>query len=233
MANSQNVKIVFLDGDHAHPLAISPSAFEQIKAITAANQVCQVCASPYVKRNPMVVRNTCLHCFMQSDVVKREKPLSIVGEFGRDLKGVRQYKFLDSDGYVYLTDSGSETTRLERSIHATLMHWGFRLPESVIRNERTIALDTHSWHIYGNFRINPVIVCRYKEYYGTHLEAVFFVYKYAPGVEINKRLRVVQQLFQQARAQLEGTKTRSLEDSDLYPVISDLLSQQLLIPTEE
>ena len=75
-------------------------------------------------------------------------------------------------------------------------------------------------------------VITFTENYGAHVEAAFFVYKDKLSVEINKRLKAVQKLFQQARAQLEGTKNRMLEESDLYPVISTLLSQQLHIPME-
>jgi hypothetical protein len=32
----------------------------------------------------MVVRNTCLACFMQSEVIKREKQLAFVGQCGED-----------------------------------------------------------------------------------------------------------------------------------------------------
>jgi hypothetical protein len=244
---SKNVYIVYVDEYHSHPLAISLNAFEQINAIAAANRVCQVCASPCTKENPMVVRNTCLACFMQSELVRRENHLAFVGESGKDSAGDTQYAFIDGGGYVYLTDSGSETTRLERDIYQTLLHWGFRLPETVSRNGKDYELSDHTWYsIYGDFRTKPVIVVKYKEYYGEHTEAVFFVYKDKLAVEVNKRLKAVQQVFQQARARLEATRdgqggyhygdgyiTYHLEESHLYPTVSELLSQQLHIPQEK
>src|SRR5690348_16347249 len=119
---SQNVRIVYVDEYHSHPLAISSSAYEQITAIVQANRVCQSCAALYTESNPMVIRNTCLHCFMQSEVVRREKPLTFIGAFGEDTSGDMRYKFLDSDGYVYLVDCGSDYNSLKRNILATLAH---------------------------------------------------------------------------------------------------------------
>lgn len=245
MSNKQ-VRIVYVDEYHSRPVSISIEAFEQINQIVRENMVCQVCASCYSKRNPMVVRNTCLHCFMQSEMVKREKCLSIVGEFGRDSAGDKQYRFVDADGYVFLTDSGSETTRLERDIYQTLLYWGFKLPETVTRNGQEKNLNDRAWSIYGNFRELPVIVIKYKEYYGDHTEALFFVYKDRLAVEVNKRLKAVSQVFKQARMQLEATKDRlgqyhygddhvtfQLEESHLYPVVAELLSKQLLIPPSD
>ncbi len=243
----KDVKTVYLDEYHSHPLTISSSAYEQIIALAAANRVCLVCASPYTAKNPMVVRNTCLSCFTQSGVVRREKPLTFTGEAGRDSAGDMQYQFIDADGYVYQVDSGSECTQLKRDIYQTLLHWGFRLPETVSRNGKDYELSDHTWFsIYGDFRTKPVIVVKYKEYYGDHLEAVFFVYKDKLAVEVNKRLRAVQQLFKQAREQLEATRdgqgsyhygdgltTYHLEESHLYPTVSELLSRQLLIPQEK
>lgn len=237
---SKHVYIVYVDEYHSHPLAISRNAFEQISAIAAANRVCQVCASPYTKENPMVVRNTCLACFMRSEVVRREKPLTFTGEAGKDSAGDMQYQFIDADGYLYQVDSGSECTQLQRDIYQTLLHWGFRLPETVSRNGHERSLNDHSWSIYGDFRTNPVIVCKYHEYYGDHLEAVFLVYKDTLAVEVNKRLKAIQQLFQKARAHIEATRdeqgyyhygdeytTSHPEESHLYPIISDLVSSEL------
>jgi hypothetical protein len=242
----KQVRIVYVDEYHAHPLAISLSAFEQINAIAAANRVCQVCASPYAQENPMVVRNTCLACFLRSELVKRENNLAFVGASGIDTAGDTQYTFIDSDGYIFLSDSGSETTKLERDIYQTLLYWGFKLPETVNRNGIERRLNDRAWSIYGDFRQLPVIVVKYKEYYGEHTEAVFFVYKDKLAVEVNKRLKAVQQVFQQARAQIEATRdgqgryhygdgytTYHIEESHLYPAISELLSQQLHIPTEK
>lgn len=246
MGSNRNVKIVYVDEYHSRPLAISLSAYEQIAEIATANRVCQKCASPYTAVNPMVVQNTCLRCFMQSELVRRENHLAFVGESGKDSTGDTQYTFIDGDGYVYLTDSGSETTRLERDTYQTLLHWGFRLPETVSRNEIERRLNDRAWSIYGDFRHLPVIVVKYKEYYGDHTEAVFFVYKDKLAVEVNKRLKAVQEVFKQARAQLEATRdgqggyhygdgytTYHLEESHLYWIVSELLSQQLHIPQEK
>lgn len=243
---SKNVYIVYVDEYHSRPLAISLSAYQQIKTIAEANQVCQQCARSYTEQNPKVVRNTCLACFMQSELVRRENHLAFVGESGKDSAGDTQYTFIDGGGYVFLTDSGSETTRLERDIYQTLLYWGFKLPETVSRNGQERKLNDRAWSIYGDFRHLPVIVVKYKEYYGDHTEAVFFVYKDKLAVEVNKRLKAVQQVFQQAKAQIEATRdgqggyhygdgytTYHLEESHLYWIVSELLSQQLHIPQEK
>jgi len=173
-------------------------------------------------------------------MVRREKQLAFAGEFGQDHSRDTLYKFIDADGYIYLTDSGSETTKLDRSPYSTLLHWGFSVPEKITRNEKEKQLTSSSWYIYGDFRNNPVIVCKYHEYYGDHLEVVFLVYKDKLAVEVNKRLKAIQQLFQQARARIEATRdgqglyhygdgytTYHLEESHLYPLISDVLSSEL------
>lgn len=240
MTSNQQVKIVYLDEYHSHPLAISLSAYQQIKALAAEHQVCQRCAASYTKQNPMVVRNACLRCFMQSDAVRQVKQLGFIGESGKDSSGDTLYTFIDPDGYIYLTDSGSEYRNLDRSIYDTLLHWGFMLPETITRNDKEKKLDNSSWYIYGDFRNNPVIVCTYHEYYGDHLEAVFLIYKDTLAVEVNKRLKAIQQLFKKARAHIEATRdeqgryhygddytTYHIEDSHLYPIISELLSSEL------
>lgn len=70
---------------------------------------------------------------------------------------------------------------------------------------------------------------------------MFLVYQEKPAVEVNKRLRVTQLLFKQAKAKLEATKdaqgayhvgedrtTYHIEDHHLYPVISDILSAECI-----
>lgn len=245
MTNRDQTKTVFLDGYGSYPITISPQAFTRIEELVKANRVCRICARPYAQDRPMVSRNTCLSCFLRSEMAQREKQLAFAGEFGKDHSGDTLYKFIDADGYIYLTDSGSETTQLDRSPYHTLLHWGFSVPETITRNGKEKQLTGSSWLIYGDFRHNPVIVCKYHEYYGDHLEVVFLVYKDKLAVEVNKRLKVVQLLFQQARAQVEATRdqqglyhygdgysTYHIEESHLYPIISDLLSRQVRSNTE-
>jgi len=245
MTGRDQTKTVFLDEYGSYPITISPQAFTQIEELVKANRVCRICAKPYAKDRPMVTRNTCLTCFLHSEMVRREKQLTFAGEYGQDQSGDTQYKFIDADGYVFLTDSGSETTKLDRSPYYTLLHWGFIVPETITRNDKEKQLTGSSWYIYGDFRHNPVIVCKYHEYYGDHLEVVFLVYKDKLAVEVNKRLKAIQQLFQKARSQIEATRdkqgryhygdgytTYHLEESHLYPIISDILSSEIRPNTE-
>jgi hypothetical protein len=98
------------------------------------------------------------------------------------------------------------------------------------------------WATIFIFRQLSVIVLKYKENYGDHIEAVFFVYKDKLAVEVNKRLKAVSQVFKQARLLLEATRdkqgrylydvdndyhTYHLEESHLYPTIAELFSKQL------
>ena len=43
----QDVKTIYLDAYHSHPLIISASAFAQVEAIAQQNLVCCVCGQPY------------------------------------------------------------------------------------------------------------------------------------------------------------------------------------------
>src|SRR5260370_8308575 len=79
------------------------------------------------------------------------------------------------------------------------------VPETVTRNGAERRLDRSSWSIYGDFQHHPVIVVKYHEYYGDHLETAFFVYKDKLAVEVNTRQKAVHQLFRQARQQLKAT----------------------------
>src|SRR5258708_29567751 len=236
------VKHVFLD-HKGNEFTVTDEAYTKIEAIVRAHRLCRFCQKPFTADRPMVARNKCLPCYLRSH---SHEGLHYTGQHHSGAPDSETYLFLDPQGYVYLSEASAEDSNSAyKSVCDTLLYWGFMVPETVTRNGTERRLDRSSWSIYGDFQHHPVIVVKYHEYYGDHLETAFFVYKDKLAVEVNKRQKAVQQLFRQARQQLEATRdgsgayhigndwtTYHIEEGHLYPIISELLSQQLHIPKQ-
>ena len=241
MSQNKKVRIIFLDEYGMYPLAIGVDTFSQVEALVQANIVCQVCGLRYSEDRPKVVKNTCLPCFMQSDVVKRENKLEFIGPGGAEYptdKGT-MYHFVDAHGKVYQVNSEQEYNTLEVYYYATLRFWGFIPPDRYKDTTQEHTLSRWNWRIYGDFMRDSVVVAQYKEDYTPYVHVHFLLYRNGQIVEVNKRKRYFQQLFKQARTQLEATKDASgmyhlpngdranqLFDTHLYYVIATIVSKE-------
>lgn len=204
-------KEIYLDY-RSHPITITPAAYEQIAALVRASMICKFCTKGYTDANPMVVENVCLGCFLKHrDAPPRD--LAFVGEVTSEYAArynYKTYKFLDSRGYVYLIHSSSQLQdSLSQDTRATVMHYGFKVPETyVTKSGTTVELETGSWvSIYGDFKTSPVILVRYHEYYGNHIETAFLLYRDREPVEFTRRKNPTRQWYNEAKAQIEATKT--------------------------
>jgi len=219
--------------DNYHEYVVSDVAYEQIVAIVEASEVCKGCSKPFTKENPKVAEHTCLSCLLKREA---NKHLHFVGLVSATQYG-DTYSFVDPKGYIYLSYSTSD--KVELSHCQTIKHWGFPVPAILQHGEKEHQLDPYYWYIYGDFTKNAVIVIDYHESYGEHLHVAFIVGKHGSIVEINRRKGDIQKLFKRAREKAEATKdasgayhladgitTYQLYDSNLYSIISDLLSAE-------
>jgi hypothetical protein len=229
------VKEIFL-GPHSRPVTIDDEAFTRIVEIVNEKRVCERCARFYQQENPCVAVNTCLACFLRK--YWNQKRLAFAGEHGVSSKGnYPVYKFLDADGYVYLTDQNTDDPR--QNNYETLLHYGFLPPITYRRGDKEWDLKRHTWwSLYGNFRQNPVIVAHYYQLVDPPLEVGFLLSKDGTLVELNRRIDNTRRLFDLARRRAEATRDQrgyyhggrvrrtTLSDSILYALISDIASEE-------
>jgi len=237
----EDYKEVYLEY-HGHPQAITPQAYEQIRAIIKAHLICVYCLHGYTQANPCVAENVCLACFLKR---RTNSPTNLifVGEIPSEYAeryGYKIYQFVDPDGYVYITNSHNKLNdSLERDIRATLVHYGYHVPERyTLKSGTEVDLNTYSWRsIYGDFQTSPVIMATYHEYYGDHIATAFVLYRDRDPLEFSKRKNPTRQWYLASKAELVATYTPhegyivgtgaegedqtayQLSDSHLYPGI--------------
>jgi hypothetical protein len=204
-------KEIYLEST-GHPLAITPQAYEQIVVIAQAHSICTYCFKGYTQENPCVAENVCLGCFLKR---RTNSPTNLifVGEVPSEYAqryGYQVYKFVDPQGYVYITHSHNKLNdKIEQDIRATLLHYGFRVPEHYILKSGTeVDLNTYSWRrIYGDFHTSPVVIATYHEYYGDHLTTAFVLYRDRDPLEVSKRKNPTRQWYLESKAAIEATYT--------------------------
>jgi hypothetical protein len=194
----------------SHALAITPQAYEQIVAIAQAHRICTYCFEGYTQENPQVAENVCLRCFLKRRT-NTPTNLIFVGQVPSEYAqryGYQVYKFVDPHGYVYITHSHNKLNdKIEQDIRATLMHYGFRVPERyTLKSGTEVDLNTYSWHsIYGDFQTSPVVIATYHEYYGDHIDAAFVLYHDRDPLEFSKRKNPTRQWYLETKAELVAT----------------------------
>lgn len=202
-------KEVYLDY-HGHPQAITLEAYEQISAIITANLICMYCCNGYTDANPQIAENVCLACFLKHrDTPPRD--LSFLGAVPSEYAeryGYKIFKFVDAQGYVYLINSHQKLNdSLAQDIHATLVHYGFTVPERyTLKQGEAVALSAHAWsRIYGDFKTSPVILATYHETYDNHLATAFLLYRDRDPLELSKRKNPTRHWYLASKAAIEAT----------------------------
>jgi len=208
--NQKDYREVYLDYRDHHPQAITTQAYEQIVEIIKANLICVFCCKGYTDQRPQVAENVCLACFFaRRDQAPHD--LTFVGEVPSDYAeryGYKVYQFIDHKGFLYITDSHRKLNDpIEKSIRATLLHYGFTVPEHyTLKTGKTVDLNAHDWRIiYGDFKTSPVVLVTYHEYYGDHIDTAFLLYRDADPVEFTRRKKQLREWYDQAKAEIEAT----------------------------
>ena|GEM_PF-1469931 len=202
-------KEIYLEST-SHPLAITPQAFEQIRAIVQAHLICTYCHKGYTPDNPQVAENVCLGCFLKH---RTDSPTDLIfvaevpSEYA-ERYSYKVYKFVDEQGYVYITNSHNKLNdKLERDIQATLVHYGYHVPERyTTKSGKAVDLYGYLWRsIYGDFHTSPVVIATYIESYGDHIDTAFLLYQDREPVEFSKTRNPVRQWYREAKAAIEAT----------------------------
>jgi hypothetical protein len=207
----EDYKEVYLEY-HGHPQAITPQAYEQISAIIKAHRICVYCLHGYSQENPCVAENVCLACFLKRRTTSPTN-LIFVSEVPSEYAeryGYQVYKFLDAQGFVYIRNSHEKLNdKMEQDIRATLVHYGFSVPERyTLKGGTEVDLNAYSWRsIYGDFHTSPVVIATYHEYYGDHIATAFVLYRDRDPLEVSKRKNPTRQWYLETKAEIEATYT--------------------------
>jgi hypothetical protein len=205
----EDYKVIYLEST-GHPLAITPQAYEQIAAIVQVNLICTYCLKGYTQENPQVAENVCLGCFLKRRT-NSPTDLMFVGEVASEYAeryGYKVYKFIDPQGYVYITNSHNKLNdAIERDIRATLEYYGFIAPERyTLKSGKEVDLNGFSWRmIYGDFQTSPVVLATYHENYGDHIDTAFLLYRDGTIVEFTRRKKQHRTWYEEAKAEIEAT----------------------------
>jgi hypothetical protein len=218
---------IYLDRWHDCPLTISDEGHEHLSRLVFQYLVCEVCEHPYSEQTPQVGKNFCLSCLLM-----RQKELTYVGPSDADEKGRTTFKFLDQEGFVYLSAVGY-SEQAHKSVFQTFLHWDFPVPTVYTTAQGDLPLHRSEWKIHGNLATASVIVA---EYCGTRTRAVFLSYKGETYKELSKRDGEMKHLLQRAREAIEATRdqqgmyhagnhpTHSIFESHIYAVVSAMES---------
>lgn len=223
------MKTVYL-GTIARSITVSDSAFSMIEELALQNAVCRVCDKPYEEARPEVAQNLCLVCFVTQ--VYKDDHLSYMEAGEPDENGIRQFIFMGDKGYLFSSSARDNYPQVD--IAATIKRWGFSLPDRVTLGNRTVLLTNTAWSIYGDIRVNCVIVveCRKDEE-----DFPFVCYKHGESVYLDKTKGNTKKLYHEARRQLLQTKgsdgyyrykqyeSKQVYKSMIYTLLSDTQSQ--------
>ncbi len=217
---------IFLGWRTSHPLVVSDEGYAAIVALIQQYRVCKN-GCTFTEQNPMVAENLCLSCLLA-----KQPFLTLVGPIGEpDEGGYRQFKFVNIQGYVYLTSTRYENEAQQDS-YQTLLHWDFPVPlvYQPPRGEK-VQLYPSSWSIYGNLQASVVVIERY---YDQKHTATFLSYKYGEYRELTKRDADMKRLLEQATDILAESKgddgyyqygdstSRQIRDWWVYEVVSQI-----------
>jgi hypothetical protein len=231
-------------------VTVSEEGYRKIIELVKASTVCRWCKKSYTQQNPNVAGNLCLSCFSQEDrngltfqseldpAIMPDRYISPYAPYPRPM-----YLFLDQAGHVHTTQAGpGATERAEENMRATARYWHFQVPEQAERNGETIRIKGFSFTIYGDVRTSSVVLFCYTEY-RPDIEILFLARRDGPAVQINRRRGIHRQVFEEARAELEGTRTPDgkylvkgtgpddyrwkIWDSDVYTLVARRVEERL------
>lgn len=206
MSRTQSIYL----GWTSYRMEVSPEGYEKILQVVRETAICEKCAQHYTNENPNVAGLLCLSCFLEP-----RPGFTFLGMLDKEDKThmatYQPYErvtwaFLDTQGYVYLTDAGPGASGDPReSIINTLKYWKFPRPEQVVLHGKTVDLRDDRWHIYGDLTAN-VILLRYSRSY-ENIDVVFIVSKQSGQfIQLSKRKEMHRRLLAEARAELEQTR---------------------------
>lgn len=200
---------IYLGYYHGHSIAVSDEAYEQIKALIETGKICKECSSHYSESNPETARNVCLNCFLGDE---NRKPLKYIGPYAYDTEyaGItshyRYEMLMDTRGHIYTISPEMSQTEAREDEALTMKHWGFQVPEQVVRDGEVIVLHRSEWSIRGDVH-NPVIVgINNQSHYHGNKTFAFLLYKDKEALELNKRKSDIRDLFREAKRRIEATK---------------------------
>ncbi len=185
-----------------------------------------------MRRMPEVAKSTCLHCFLRSHT-----NLEDTGRVWHDKDGIPEYLFMDSRGHITMTSPDSPT--VQESIWATLVYWGFYLPDSVKVNGEDVQLGLYRWHSLYSHPKQWAVIATHQPTYGGKL-LVFLLQKDGSALLLNRQLKRVRDMLAQAKSDLlartQGKGRGEYEgftynnddvyDYVVYRRLADMLSEQ-------
>jgi len=188
--------------DSYRDVTISDEGYELLLAIVHAHKVCDTCREPYSTDFPQVHGNLCLACFQKKYA---SKELTYIGELSRDQEGDTTHMFIDKNGYIHTTATGSEQDPY-KSTFQTLMYWCFPVPKFVEIDGRQVELSTWQWSIYGDVKKNSVLYIEYDTRSSDTKPIAFLTTKNGDTELFNRRRGRHRKLYLEAKAKLEATK---------------------------
>ena len=231
------VKIVYLDAYHSHPIAIAESAFADIERQVLAARVCRICGLPYTEETgnrPRVTQNLCLVCYLK----KQRDTYTFVGKDETESTSHSTTSlYLDVKGIVHYSTTSNDNDP-EESIEMTLRFYGFPVPDSIEASGEQIPLYAGNWYIHGDVRNQSVVVIEFIKRIDDYRHFPFLSYKQGEAVLLDKRRGNTRRLYLAAKKQHEASKDRRgyyhlhgreighFSETNVYYIVSDLASAE-------
>jgi hypothetical protein len=229
----EEYQMVSFDG---REVAITSAGYQQMKAIIAAQAVCQECRERYTAERPNVALNCCLSCYLQ---------MHPDASFIREEKG--SFLFLDTAGHVHYSHTTQRPGEYATSETDTLDYWGYPRPQTAADFGASPGFTywRYKFGMHGHPGTSAAMVLAYTYYdsqeepeEGTRREYVFLSIRHGNLTLLERRLKATRDLFKQARARAEATKDSEgcyhlgngpqswIHESNLYPFIAQIKSEE-------
>lgn len=221
-----NVRKLFLDEYHTHPIVIDGKCFAAITRLVHLARVCQVCGLPYTVESVVrlrVAENICLSCYLKT---QRDAYTFIGKHDAEEGSEHTTYLYLDVNGMVHYSTTASDDGPRE-NVEMTLRYYGFPLPHFYTENGQEKELYGGEWHIRGDVRTQSVVVIEFIKRIDDHRHIPFLSTKHGDVLLLEKRRGNTRRLYQQAKRQYElTTEKNQWFESDILRLVSELASAE-------
>src|SRR5713226_4748714 len=174
------MKSVYLDYSY-NEYYVDEESYQEIVRLVKASQLCKRDWHPFSEDNPCVGKSLCLEHLLQG-----QTSLTYQGVEHTDIYGRRIYRYLDQEGYIFLSTEDS-STEASKSLQETLVHYSSFPPKTVTYRERTVEYDSYYATLYGTIATSSVIVLSFDKRSTEIVKGLYLLYNDGTHKELAKR----------------------------------------------